>query len=238
MRKASPSLTVTILMYNEEENVGDTLRETRAFLMSAIDDWEILVVDDGSTDKGAQVVLEHNRQDDRIRLLRHETNRGMGAGIATGIDAATKEYFTFNAADGQIPAAELGVMIPCLRDGDIVLTTYEGGRESFRRGALSRSFRLFLRAMTGIRFRLEGLYFFPTEAAREISPSIDAATFFFSFELIQRGIDRGLTTTMTQIKCKPRRSGSSKIVNPLKISKVALDAIRFGLKKRLGNYAG
>ncbi len=232
---ASPSLTVTILMYNEEENIGDTLEETRAFLMSAIDDWEILVIDDGSTDGSAQVVLDLDRQDGRIRLLRHETNRGMGAGIATGIEAATKEYFTFNAADGQIPAAELGRMIHCLRDGDIVLTTYEGGRESFGREILSRSFRLFLKAMTGIRFRLEGIYLFPTEAAREIRPSIDAATFFFSFELIQRGIERGLTTTMTQVKCKPRRSGSSKIVNLSRISKVALDALRFGLKKRLGN---
>ena len=235
MTKDSPSLTVTILMYNEEENVGDTLRETREFLMGAVEDWEILVVDDGSTDNSAQVVLDHNRRDGRIRLLQHETNQGMGAGIATGIEAATKEYFTFNAADGQIPAAELGKMIQCLPDGDIVLTTYEGGRESFRRGALSRSFRLFLRAMTGIRFRLEGIYLFPTEAARELRPFIDAATFFFSFELIQRGIERGLTTTMTQIQCNSRRSGSSKVANPLKISKVALDALRFGLKKRLGN---
>jgi dolichol-phosphate mannosyltransferase len=233
MKTASPSLTVIILMYNEEENIGDTLEETRAFLMSEIEDWEILVVDDGSNDGSAQVVRDFSRKDGRIRLLRHETNRGMGAGIATGIDAATKEYFTFNAADGQIPAAQLGKMIPCLDDGDIVLTTYEGGRESFGREILSRSFRLFLKAITGIRFRLEGIYLFPTEAAREIRPSIDATTFFFSFELIQRGIEHGLTTTMTQIECKPRRSGSSKIVNPSRISKVAFDALRFGRKRRL-----
>ena len=232
MKTASPSLTVIILMYNEEENIGDTLEETRAFLMSEVEDWEILVVDDGSNDGSAQVVRDFSRKDGRVLLFRHETNRGMGAGIATGIDAATKEYFTFNAADGQIPAAQLGKMIPCLDDGDIVLTTYKGGRESFGREILSRSFRLFLKAITGIRFRLEGIYLFPTEAAREIRPSIEATTFFFSFELIQRGIEHGLTTTMTQIECKPRRSGSSKIVNPSRISKVAFDAIRFGRKNR------
>lgn len=232
MDRRRPSLSVIILMFNERENIAATLDETQAFLDAALDDWELIVIDDGSTDGGAAIVEERAAREPRIRLLQHGANKGMGAGMATGIRHAAKEYLVFNAADGQVAATEIGVLLAELPRADIVLSTYAGGRESVARGLLSRGLRLYLRRIAGIRFALEGLYLFPTAAAREIVPLIRARTFFFSFELIQRGIDRGLTTTTTAIRCRPRRSGTSKVANLRKIGTVASEALGYAIAKQ------
>jgi hypothetical protein len=97
---------------------------------------------------------------------------------------------------------------------------------------MSRAFRLYLRAVAGINFKLQGLYLYPTTMAREIAPRIGADTFFFNFELIKRGLDRGLTVTTTQITCRPRASGVSRVANPKRIIRVAKDALLCSLDRR------
>jgi glycosyltransferase involved in cell wall biosynthesis len=232
-RARSPSLTVALLMYNEEGTIGAVLEETVVFLTGALDDWEILVVDDGGDDGGADIVRRFSETDGRVRLLVHSRNKGMGAGIATGIRNATKEWFTFNAADGQIAPRELGKMLACLDKAPIVLTNYEGGRGSLRRGALSAAFRAFLRVFAGISFDMEGLYLCPTLAAKRIEPRIRARTFFFSFELIERAIEEGIPFTATSISLSPRSRGRSKVANFGRIARVAAEVVGYGARKRL-----
>jgi glycosyltransferase involved in cell wall biosynthesis len=231
MKNGYPSLTVALLMYNEAANIGVTLDETVAFCEETLDDWEIIVVDDGSRDGSAAVVEARVDADPRIRLVSHETNRGMGAGIRSGIEHARKEYFVFNASDGQVAAREIGKLLECLDLGDIVLSTYENMRESAGRELMSRGFRLYLRALAGIRFELQGLYLYPTNTAKVIAPCIDADTFYFSFELIRRGVERGLTVHTTKMRCRPRTHGASKVANLRRIARVGREAARFGFKR-------
>jgi glycosyltransferase involved in cell wall biosynthesis len=233
-RDAKPSLTLAILAYNEEQNLGEAIREAIEFLSRALDDWELVVVDDGSTDGTAAIASSAAAQDPRIRVVSHGRNRGMGAGIASAIRAATKDRFVFNAADGQVAMAEIGRMLPLLDRAEIVLSTYENGRETAARAALSRAFRVYLRLVAGVRFELEGLYLFPTAAAKELAPRIDAETFFFSFALVALGLERGLRAATTGIRCAPRRAGVSKVLRPRKIAAVAVEAARFGVSRRLG----
>jgi glycosyltransferase involved in cell wall biosynthesis len=234
MQPPQPSLTVVLLMFNEQDSILSALAEHVTFLEQNLDDWEVIVVDDGSTDAGADIASGFALERDRIRVVSHGVNRGMGAGIATGIRQATKDYFVMNAADGQIPADEIGKLLPLLDGADIALSTYAVPRESRVRGLLSRGFRFYLARVSDIRFELQGLYLFPTAAAREIEPLIRAQTFFFSFELIQRGIERGLTTAATDILVQPRAAGSSKIANVRRIFEVASDALGYGIAKRCG----
>ena len=231
--EAKPSLTLAVLAYNEEENLGAAIREAVEFLSRALDDWEIVVVDDGSTDGTAAVARAAAEADPRIRVLTHRRNRGMGAGISSAIRAATKAHFVFNAADGQIAMEEIGRLLPLLDRAEIVLSTYENGRETALRAALSRAFRVYLGAVAGIRFELEGLYLFPTGAAKELAPRIDAETFFFSFALVALGLERGLRAATTGMRCAPRRSGASKILRPFKLAAAAAEAARFGVARRL-----
>ena len=234
MPSSPPSLSVVLLMFNEQDSIVPVLDEHVAFLEQALDDWEIIVVDDGSTDSSADIASGYALDDDRVRVVSHGANKGMGAGLATGIHQATKDYFVMNAADGQIPAAEIGKLLPLLADADIALSTYAVPRETRARGLLSRGFRLYLNAVSDVGFELQGLYLFPTAAAVEIEPLIRAKTFFFSFELIQRGIERGLTTASAEILVQPRASGSSKVVGVRRILAVAGDALSYGIAKRCG----
>jgi glycosyltransferase involved in cell wall biosynthesis len=234
LAKAKPSLTLAILAFNEETNVGFAIREAIEFLSGALDDWEIIVIDDGSTDGTAAIASAAATNEPRIRVVSHACNRGMGAGIASAIRAATKAWFVFNAADGQIAMAEIAKLFPLLDRADIVLSIYENGRETAARAALSRAFRVYLRLVAGVRFELEGLYLYPTAAAKELAPRIDAETFFFSFALVALGLERGLRAATTGIRCAPRRAGASKVVRPRKIAAVAVEAARFGVARRLG----
>jgi glycosyltransferase involved in cell wall biosynthesis len=227
MPPESPSLTVVLLMFDEEPTTAAVLDEHVAFLEDAGLDWEIIVVDDGSRDGGPAIVAERAARDPRIRLVRHGRNLGMGAGLGSGIRAATKSHFVMNAMDGQVPAAEIGALLPLLEGADVALSTYAERRRSrgTLRDLLSRGLRAYLRAVAGIRFELEGLYVFPCAAAREIAPSIRADTFFYSFELVQRGLDAGLTAATTEIGVRPRVAGRSKVARPGRIARVARDAL-------------
>lgn len=228
----TPSLSLVYLMYNEEENIAAALDEGLAYARADLDDWEIVVVDDGSSDGGAEVVKRYASEEPRIRLVQHAVNRGMGGGMASGIRHATKDYFVFLPSDLQVEAVELRKMLPMLADAEVVLTVYQRRADTRTRIVMSRGFRAFLRVSAGIRFALEGLYLFPTALGRELVDEVKGDTFFFSFQLIQGAVERGARTTQTTIVCKPRRSGASKVANPKRIKKIVGEVMDYRRRRR------
>jgi glycosyltransferase involved in cell wall biosynthesis len=230
--REQPSLSVIILMYNEVGSIRSTLTETLAFLDTYPAPRELIVVDDGSTDGSPDVVSSLCAQRPGVRMVSHNVNRGMGAAMKTGIEAASMHYLVFNAADGQIPAAGIAGMLPLLKDADIVITRFENGRENRLRQLLSSGLRWYLRWVAGIDGRLQGLYLFPTEEARRHAPRIDAETFLFSFALIQRGLDAGLKPALGWIRCMPRTAGTSKTLRLSTIGRVAWEGLRYRLQRK------
>ncbi len=232
-----PSLSLIYLCLNEERSLQATLEDAVVFCATDLSDWEVLVVDDGSTDGSADIVRAWHQREPRVRLLQHPRNLGMGAGLKTGINHATKAYFCMLAADGQIPAAELRTMIPALARAPIVLSSYGNRPNNWARTAISRGFRLYMRALVGVDFALEGTYLFPVALARdEIGlDAIGADTFFFSFELIVQAIRRGYTVADTTIGSRERTDGSaSRVANLTQIKRVAGEVWAFRQRDRRG----
>lgn len=220
-------MTLVYLMYNEEENIAAALDEGLAYARQDLDDWEIIVVDDGSSDGGADIVRRYAEEEPRVRLVQHPQNRGMGGAMATGIREATKDYFVFLPSDLQVEAAELRKMVPLLAGADVILTVYARRPASLFRALMSRTFRDFLLVAADIRFQLEGLYIYPTPLGKEVLPMVKGDTFFFSFQLIQLAIERGVRTATTTIVCKPRLAGASKVANPRRIRQVAGEVLAY-----------
>lgn len=228
---ARPSISLIYLMYNEEANIAAALDEGLAYCRADLDEWEIVVVDDGSRDGGAAIVERYAAAEPRVRLVRREKNGGMGAAMASGLRAATCDFFTFLPSDLQIEAIELRKMVPLLAGGDIILSIYEKRPSGLKRSIMSRVFRDYLMVVAHVHFQLEGLYLFPTKLGQELLPQVQGDTFFFSFQLIQMAQERGYRTVQTTIQGKPRVAGESKVVAPRKILKVCREAWDYRVRR-------
>lgn len=93
------SVSIVIPAYNEEQSIESTLVELKAVMNQQDVEYEIIVVDDGSTDRTADLVRLHQG----VRVVRHHTNRGYGAAIKTGIRQADHEWIAIIDADGTYP---------------------------------------------------------------------------------------------------------------------------------------
>lgn len=101
-----PPFSVIIPAFNEADNVGPLARETiQALPIDAT--FEIIFVDDASTDDTAERVLEITREDKRVRLLRHRNNSGQSAGIKNGARVARYDWLVTMDGDGQNDPADI-----------------------------------------------------------------------------------------------------------------------------------
>jgi len=109
----SPSCSVIIPVYNDPGYLAEALASVRA---QSIDDWEAIVVDDGSDDERARANVE-SMDDARFRYIRHEKNRGLAAARNTGIRAATSEIIVPLDSDDQLGPDYLARIVPFLEPG-------------------------------------------------------------------------------------------------------------------------
>ncbi|MBU1868750.1 glycosyltransferase family 2 protein [Patescibacteria group bacterium] len=110
-----PFLSVVISAFNEENRLPNTLEQIVDFLGQQNYSSEIIIVDDGSTDKTKNFKfpkLKHPITNSLI--LHHATNKGKGAGLRTGVKSATGSYILFSDADNSTPIEELNNLLPFL----------------------------------------------------------------------------------------------------------------------------
>lgn len=114
------SLTVSLPAYNEAENIGLMIDLARAKVAPLVDDLEIIVVNDGSSDQTASIVRQLSAEDPRVRLIDHTVNMGYGAAVRDGIWAATKELIFVTDSDRQFDLGELAHLLPRIAQADMV----------------------------------------------------------------------------------------------------------------------
>lgn len=115
------SLSIFFPAFNEEGNIVTTIIDARNAARSVAEDYEIIVVNDGSTDRTVEVVLELQRLDSKIKLISHKTNLGYGAAIKTGLKACTLDWIFFTDSDGQFHYDELSKFVKASGNADLVI---------------------------------------------------------------------------------------------------------------------
>ena len=112
MPQARPSLSVFFPAYNDAPSLPALLEKAFAVLPAHADDFEVIVVNDGSRDPTADVLAElRKRYGPRLRVVTHPVNRGYGGALRSGFAAATKELVFYTDGDGQYDIGELPALL-------------------------------------------------------------------------------------------------------------------------------
>lgn len=102
--------------YNDAPTIGDLVLAAECELQRLTDDYEIIVVNDGSRDNSAEVLRELHQRVPRLRVITHERNRGYGGALRSGFAHATKDVVFYTDGDGQYDVRELPVLLMLLTD--------------------------------------------------------------------------------------------------------------------------
>lgn len=114
------SISVFFPCYNEQDNIEKTAKQAIQVLEGLQADYEVIIVNDGSSDKTAEVADRIAAANPRVRAIHHPSNRGYGAALQSGFRAATKELVFYTDGDGQFDLMELPPLLELMQDFDIV----------------------------------------------------------------------------------------------------------------------
>jgi glycosyltransferase involved in cell wall biosynthesis len=116
-----PGLSIVLPCFNEQDNVAEAVREAVAAAQRISREHEIIVVDDGSSDRTAEVAARVAESLPGVRVIVHPVNRGYGGAVRTGIRAARMPWVFLTDADLQFDLTELTDFVPLTADHDLVI---------------------------------------------------------------------------------------------------------------------
>lgn len=148
------SITAFFPAYNDAGTIGDLVITAMQTLSQITPDYEVVVVNDGSTDHTARVLNELAHRHPRLRVIHHSRNRGYGAALRTGFANARKEWVFYTDGDGQYDPRELLRMVRAVRDNVDVVNGYKIFRcDPFHRAVIGRLYHYTMRLVFGFRLR-------------------------------------------------------------------------------------
>lgn len=158
----APSVSIVIPAFEEEDRLGDTVRRILEYLTTHRVEAELIVVDDGSGDRTADVAREAAIDYSSIptRVIRYENNRGKGFAVRTGLAAAQAEIAIFSDADLSTPIEELETIVAPIRDGDVDVAfgsraldrSLIGTHQPWRREQGGKVMNFIIRTLSGLEF--------------------------------------------------------------------------------------
>lgn len=183
------SITVIMPAYELEDRIVEAIKKVEKILSVLTDEYEIIVVDDGSKDGTYRRALSQS-ENPHVRVFRHPVNLGKGAAIKTGAMNATMNYTVFLDADMDIDPCGMKMLTEALRSYDLVVCSKRHPESIYRapfvRKLLSISFNILVKLLMGIRLgdTQTGFKAFRTEALKKIMGAIVVKKYAFDVEML------------------------------------------------------
>lgn len=207
------ALSVVVMAFNEVESVEPTVHELLDCLRQQDTSFEILVIDDGSSDGTSAIVDRLSADLPEVRVVHHEINRGLGAVYRSGFEHARGGLLTFFPADGQFPASIIPTFLLAMDGRDMVLGYLPERVDSMLGQALSWVERRLYAWLLGPVPRFQGVLMFRRRLLDTVELRSDGRGWVVLMELIIRLTRLGVKTASLPTPVRPRRTGHSKVTN-------------------------
>jgi dolichol-phosphate mannosyltransferase len=222
---SKPSLSFCLAAYNEEDNIAAAVEEAVGVGRAGGHDFEVLVCDDGSTDRTAAIVNELALKHSEVHLIQHERNRGIIETFETLYRCASKDYCFTNATDLQVPMHAVEILLPLLARCDIVVGCRRDKYYGIWRRIVSGLFNL----LPPVLFRTPtydaGTVKLWPRALAQSQRWVSRSPFREAERLI-RAARAGYTILQVPIPHYPRRAGESHGADPSLVLAAAIDVVR------------
>lgn len=208
------SLSVILPAHNEQEVIAGTLHNVLNTLATWLEDFEVIVVDDGSQDRTGIILDTIAAADEHVRVIHHSTNKGYGAALVSGFEAATKDLVFFMDSDGQFDICDLKDFFPLLEEYDAVLGFRTERQDTLMRKLNAWGWKILVGMVLGVyardidcAFKLYRTDFLRTHRLETRGAMINA-------EVLYKFTRVGYTYTQVGVHHLPRRSGRATGARP------------------------
>jgi glycosyltransferase involved in cell wall biosynthesis len=226
------SLSLVIPAHNEAENIGPLVDRCLRVLPGLSHDWEIVLVDDGSSDDTAEVARKAMGDEaGRLSMVRHERKSGYGVTVADGLRAARGRYVGFMDGDGQFDPADLEKLAAQFTDADLVTGRRERRADPRYRLLIAGVFNILIRLLYRVRFRDVdcGMKLMRREVLDAAAP-IQARSALLNTELYFKAQRNGFRVRQVPVPHYPRVAGVRSGARLIPILRAIRDLVWLRLK--------
>ena len=215
-------LSIVIPAFNESDNLAAVVQESLDVLQGLTQRFEIIVVDDCSTDDSWDKLQALAQEIPQLRPIRNEKNLGCHPSSLIGYQAAQGEYLYFSPADRQIPAAEISKFVAKAKTGcDVVYSWRQKRADPPHRLWISGCYNMLLRLFFGIRVHdVDSSELLTRRAVESLLPKVRSDSAFITVELLMEASRQGLAIGEVVIEHRPRVAGVARGINLHDLSKV------------------
>ncbi|MCC7369103.1 MAG: glycosyltransferase family 2 protein [Chloroflexi bacterium] len=210
------SISAVLPAYNEEAAIEQSVRQMSSVLRSLVSDFEVIVTNDGSRDRTGDVLARLSQEADlHLRVVTHPTNRGYGAALASGFDAASKDLIFLTDGDRQFDVSELARFVPRMdAQTDMVIGWRRKRADPPMRLLNAFGWKLLVNGLFGYTAKDVDCAFklFRRDVWRGVQVQARGAT--FSAELLVKARRLGFRVQELPVEHFPRTSGSATGARP------------------------
>lgn len=218
--KKLSSLSIIFPAYNDGGTIASMIATAKIVAEEVTNDFEIIVVNDGSLDYTADVLKEMQKKYAELIVIQHETNRGYGGALISGFSTAKKDWIFYTDGDAQYNPLELCKLVGALGRGIDAVNGYKTSRgDSWMRIFIGRLYHHFVKFMFGIRIRDVDCDFrlIPTQIMREIE--LKSMSGSICLEMVKKIESAGYVFAEVPVSHYTRKYGVSQFFNVKRILK-------------------
>jgi glycosyltransferase involved in cell wall biosynthesis len=212
MQKLISELSVFFPAYNEEASIKNTVEAAKKVLLRIADEWEIIIVNDGSNDRTGEIAGKLGEEDKRISVINHFPNKGYGEALKSGFYNSRYQWIAFTDSDGQFDFSEVTNFIRKQREtgADLVIGYYKKRRVSFFKILTSRLWEVVVFILFGLKARdIDcGFKFISKEVVKTIPKLESERGAFISSEFLIKARKSGFKIVEIPVTHYPRIRGA------------------------------
>jgi glycosyltransferase involved in cell wall biosynthesis len=205
------SLSIFFPAYNDAPSLPGLIATSFELASRFTDDFEVIIVNDGSTDNTAEVLRDlRTKYGQRLQVVNHEKNRGYGGALRSGFAAARKEYVFYTDGDGQYDVSELSQLLHEAAQGASWVNGYKRLRaDAIHRVVIGAIYREFVRALFRLRLRDVDCDFRLIRRQAVEALNLQSTSGTICVELVWGLESQGLRAVEVGVTHKPRLHGKS-----------------------------